>query len=493
MLNSNWSLHTFVHERDARETNVSTSTIAIDFYFYLFFNCVTVCGAAAQQSGNRNNTQNQRVFGDVNKWEWTGKGRKIIIIKKLSVCDLLHVKIKTNAHRFVQIAFWRHRRASYLARSEYIERATISFSAVTFHFANAFDWRQSRLKRLLDACSDGEKKTIQFTRGKVFRLEKRSWSIVKKKYKFNKNKMEANSESYLKNPALFSTKSIDEGFESDPDREHSTDSEGNLFASVVSVVSIGSTPGRFDHHNRWQSHDYSSATGTLSASHLRRKKELENSTNNSNRAIVYAGVTKVSIPRAGGQRMAHTSTSSSASTSAALPASVSSSTASMTNIGLPLNDQRRIAGKSIDMPSNTTRLIKSMDATTLRASRDKSVIDMSRTAVINGKLVAMRPASSLASTTAMNTSHNASRHYMHPASNKPKLTHYQQYKNSVANAMLQNTNSIHTFYPAEGNISLIPSQYGLKYKSTHLNALPEQQAPINGGVWSQSLARQPRR
>lgn len=303
--------------------------------------------------------------------------------------------------------------------------------------------------------------------------------------------MESNSESYLKNPALVSTKSIDEGFESDPDREHSTDSEGNLFASVVSVVSINSAPGRFDHHNRWQSG--SNATGTLSASHLRRKKELENSTNNSNRAIVYAGVTKVSIPRAGGQRMAHTSTSSSASTSAAQPASAASSSASMTNIGLPLNDQRRIAGKSIDMPSNTARLIKSMDATTLRATRDKSVIDMSRTAVINGKLVAMRPVSSLASTTAMNTSHNASRHYLHSASNKPKLTHYQQYKHSVANAMLQNTNSIHTFYPAEGNISLIPSQYGLKYKSTHLNALPEQQAPINGGVWSQSLARQPRR
>lgn len=302
--------------------------------------------------------------------------------------------------------------------------------------------------------------------------------------------MESNSEAYLKNPALVSTKSIDEGFESDPDREHSTDSEGNLFASVVSVGSAPPPPPSnvFDHHNRWQSLDYPGSSGTLSASHLRRKKELENTTNNSNRAIVYAGVTKVSIPRAGGQRMVHTSQSSPSTSS--LPSSSAAAISSSNN------DQRRIAGKSIDMPSNTQRLIKSLDSTTLRtAVRDKSAMDMSRTAVINGKLVCitMPAASSLASTTAMNTSHNATRHYMHQASNKPKLTHYQQYKHSVANAMLQNTNSIHTFYPAEGNISLIPSQYGLKYKSTHLNSMSEQQAPINGGGWSQSLARQPRR
>lgn len=295
--------------------------------------------------------------------------------------------------------------------------------------------------------------------------------------------MESNSDSYLKSPALASAKSIDEGFESDPDREHSTDSDGNLLASVVSV---GSAPNQSDHRNRWQSLDYSSSsssaslspgsTGTLSASQLRRKKELEKSTNNSNRAIVYAGVTKVSIPRAGGQRMAHTATSS------------------MPNNCLLMQDQRRIAGKSIDVPANASRLVKSMESATLRSTRDKSVMDVSRTAVINGKLVCITmPASSLASTTAINTSHNATRHYMHQASSKPKLTHYQQYKNSVANAMLQNTNSIHTFYPAEGNISLIPSQYGLKYKSTHLNAISEQQAPVNGGVWSQSLARQPRR
>lgn len=294
--------------------------------------------------------------------------------------------------------------------------------------------------------------------------------------------MESNSDAFVKNPAIVSTKSIDEGFESDPDREHSTDSDANLFGSVVNV---GSVLNKFDHNqNRWQSLDYASlssgATGTLSASHLRRKKELVNINSNNNRTIVYAGVTnsKVSIPRAGGNRIGSTS---------------SSSSSSISNNVLPLNDHRRIAGKSIDMPSNTTRLIKSsIDSTTLRSTRDKSVIDMSRAAVINGKLVCitMPSSSSISSATAMNTSHNGSRHYLPHASNKPKLTHYQQYKNSVANAM--NTNSIHTFYPAEGNISFIPSQYGLKYKSSHLNAMSEQQAPINA-VWSQSLARQPRR
>lgn len=54
---------------------------------------------------------------------------------------------------------------------------------------------------------------------------------------------------------------------------------------------------------------------------------------------------------------------------------------------------------------------------------------------------------------------------------------------------LSNTGSLYTFYPAEGNISLqLRSNYGLTYKSSHLNV--QSPAPVS---WTQSVPRQQRR
>lgn len=59
---------------------------------------------------------------------------------------------------------------------------------------------------------------------------------------------------------------------------------------------------------------------------------------------------------------------------------------------------------------------------------------------------------------------------------------------AVVPSRITNTNSMYTFYPAEGNISLYPSHYGLTYKSSHLNM--QSQAPVS---WTQSVPRQQRR
>lgn len=59
---------------------------------------------------------------------------------------------------------------------------------------------------------------------------------------------------------------------------------------------------------------------------------------------------------------------------------------------------------------------------------------------------------------------------------------------SAVPARISNTNSMYTFYPAEGNISLYPSHYGLTYKSSHLNV--QTPAPVS---WTQSVPRHQRR
>lgn len=63
-----------------------------------------------------------------------------------------------------------------------------------------------------------------------------------------------------------------------------------------------------------------------------------------------------------------------------------------------------------------------------------------------------------------------------------------QLSSTAAPSRITNTNSMYTFYPAEGNISLYPSHYGLTYKSSHLNM--QSQAPVS---WTQSVPRQQRR
>lgn len=81
-----------------------------------------------------------------------------------------------------------------------------------------------------------------------------------------------------------------------------------------------------------------------------------------------------------------------------------------------------------------------------------------------------------------------------------KLNHHPLHSGSIGNLkqssiqppttkqILSQTNSLYTFYPAEGSISLYPSHYGLTYKSSHMNI--QTQAPIS---WTQSVPRQARR
>lgn len=81
-------------------------------------------------------------------------------------------------------------------------------------------------------------------------------------------------------------------------------------------------------------------------------------------------------------------------------------------------------------------------------------------------------------------SHNGAKYGAHSSQN----SQLSQFSSSAVSPRISNTNSMYTFYPAEGNISLHPSHYGLTYKSSHLNM--QSQAPVS---WTQSVPRQQRR
>lgn len=395
--------------------------------------------------------------------------------------------------------------------------------------------------------------------------------------------MEAsNADTFLK-PALSSTKSIDEGFESDPDREQSnTESDSSLLATITqqpsstatatpTITATASSSIATTNQAKHQQHatfdilqrtdrdgmqhtqitrrplpqiDYTATnssgnnvkssldTGTMSASaNLRqRKKDLDKN------RIVYSN-SKVSIPRAGAvtinngnQRIQIISSGASMPTSTQQQLSIVSSSN---------HDHRRLAGKAIEL--NGSRLAKSgellLRSTSGNGGRSNAsecinftnAIDKhSQVALINGKLICVNmPVTQIIPSTAtiLNAPHNhhSKRHFLNSnhgnntnniSNQTTKIIQYPSHHNQkyissgrsngeqpmnggpsvahlVNSAIIQNANSsMHTFYPAEGNISLIPSQYGLKYKSTH-GGLHEQQAPIT--MWSQSLARQPRR
>lgn len=274
--------------------------------------------------------------------------------------------------------------------------------------------------------------------------------------KTNKVKMDSKSGESLAKKPISSTKSIDEGFESDPDRDHSTDSEASLFVSggsIGSTSSIGATHS-FDvlqrtdrdgvQHTQITRRPPITATGTLSASHLRRKKEFDKNM----LASVYAGVTNsaVSIPRAG------------------------------TNNGMRLN-------------ATTSQFNAHQMKSGELANRNRQMVDMSRATLVNGKLICVNKSSStptqIVTTTPLQSSQSSSSTAT-TSKTHPKMS---QFKANVAHAIIKESSNMNSFYPAEGNISLIQSQYGLRYKSSHLSRT-EQHAPV---IWAQSMGRQPRR
>lgn len=419
-----------------------------------------------------------------------------------------------------------------------------------------------------------------------------------------------NNTDNLSKPALSSTKSIDEGFESDPDRELSnTESDASqqqqqqqqLQPGTVVVQSpafdVLQTTDRdgvqhtqitrrplhtdFRGHKTFESGG-GGGGGTSNSSineHLRRTKEqLEKN------RIVYTNHAKVSIPRAGtnasNQRIITTNGSIQVGPFVPSTSTLASSTSATSTID---HHQYRHKQRLKPIELGNSRLAKSTELM-LRSGGSGSVSNhgrnherlnfpttmndhnLSQVALINGKLICvnmpvtqMIPAASIPSGSASvmanaaahnHIIHNSKRHFPNSCTNTScignqatKISgnsnnncngnsttnnhHHQKYISSGRNssscngsashncivgnshshshindphsiahqmnhAIMQNANSsIHTFYPAEGNISLIQSQYGLKYKSTHLNGIQEQPAPIS--LWSQSLARQPRR
>lgn len=406
------------------------------------------------------------------------------------------------------------------------------------------------------------------------------------KIKVKIDKMEMSSTDNVLKPALSSTKSIDEGFESDPDRELSNaESESNQLpvpttsqpgAAVVQsqafdVLQTTDRDGvqhtqitRRPLHADFRGHK-TFESGTLSTSeNLRRTKEqLEKN------RIVYTTNTTVSIPRAGAtnQRLITTNGSISSAQLGHLAPNHLQYTSSAHG-GSPMtivdqhNQRHRLNGKPLELGNSrlaksTEMMLRSGNGTT---TMNDNLSQFKSVALINGKLICVNmpvtqvmPAASIPSGSASaltNASHNhihhnSRRHFSNSSSNcgnshtsvsnqatKICNNHHQKYissmsngrngnasnttnistsgnsangnnndANSIAqqvnNAILQNAHSsMHTFYPAEGNISLIQSQYGLKYKSTHLNRIQEQPAPISllsTSYRSQTLARQPRR
>lgn len=340
--------------------------------------------------------------------------------------------------------------------------------------------------------------------------------------------METSNPDTMTKPNLSSTKSIDEGFESDPDREQSNNEIESNQQTIPQKTTI--TPPQFDILQRTdrdgvqytqiarRPHVIEIFENSLMNGNLRHNKDMEKG------RIIYPNP-KVSIPRAGSTNHRIT----------------------VTNNAIPLNnmnticdsDQRhRLDGGKL-MELTNSRLAKSTELMLRncggRERQNLNAIDNpSQVVLINGKLICINmpitqiiqtapipstSKSSMAIASHNHTAHhNFPRHFLNGNANNATLInqtikqnnhHHQKYisnglgnrntteSNQIAQQVNKtimhrvNNSSIHTFYPAEGNISLIPSQYGLKYKSSHLNGVQEQPAPIS--MWSQSLMRPPRR
>lgn len=376
------------------------------------------------------------------------------------------------------------------------------------------------------------------------------------KLKVKLDNMEMTNGDTILKPALSSTKSIDEGFESDPDRELSnTETETNHLpsASVVVQSQTFDVLQRTDRdgvqhtqitrrplHAEFPGHKpFESGTILSTSDNQRRNKELDK-----NRCI-YTNP-KVSIPRAGGAGVGASSVvnqrnlttpSNGALQSTQLSSHLSPNHLQYNNhVNNPMiidqhNQRHRLAGK---LAKSTELMLRSGNIGREHLNFSNTMNDnLSQVALINGKLICVNmpvtqiiPAASIPSASASSLAnashnlhiHNSKRHFSNTTANstatcnqatKINNNHHQKYisngrnsnnqtgandANSIAqqvnNAIIQNANSsIHTFYPAEGNISLIKSQYGLKYKSSH--GIQEQPVPMS--LWSQSLARHPRR
>lgn len=239
-------------------------------------------------------------------------------------------------------------------------------------------------------------------------------------------------------PPLSSTKSIDEGFESDPDREHSTDSEQNSLLPATGTFDVVQLTDRDGvHHTQIARRPATTYPNSSSSSGSNYESD-----NRANGGVVKINP-KVTIPRAG-QR-------------------ATSSTITANPHIIQHNTYRRSPTKGSPSMSEFGTEVKpprSLSAETVR---------------LRGSIL---PATS---SQRYHMKGNSSQHYLGGG-------HYPSLNNH--SAVIQNASSLYTFYPAEGNISLYPSQYGLRYKSSHLNV--EEQAPVSA-MWTQTIPRHSRR
>lgn len=271
---------------------------------------------------------------------------------------------------------------------------------------------------------------------------------------------------------LSSTKSIDEGFESDPDREQSTDSEQNSLLPINgtashATISNSNNNNTFDvvqltdrdgmHHTqitRRMQTNGSASTNAMGQPHHHHANHHMHMMDADARANGPAKINpKVTIPRAGGANNHPVRTATPLSNASAH--------------GMQYNTYRRSPTKG----RSALSLIGGHDIKTPRSLSAEAV--RIRTGVLPT---------------------NTSQRYLKPGSNgsgsgSSSGQHYGASQYSAFSPVMHNSSSLYTFYPAEGNISLYPSQYGLRYKSSHLNV--EEQAPIT--MWSQSIPRHSKR
>lgn len=237
-------------------------------------------------------------------------------------------------------------------------------------------------------------------------------------------------------PPLSSTKSIDEGFESDPDREHSTDSEQNSLLPATGTFDVVQLTDRDGVH-----HTQIARRPTTTYPNNTTSSGTFESDNRATGTVVKINP-KVTIPRAG-QR------------GNALP------TVTTTAHNIQHNTFRRSPTKG--RPSlgigGEVKAPRSHSAETIRLRANILPTASSQRYHLKGN--------------------SGQQHYL--GGHYPSMNH---------NAVIQNASSLYTFYPAEGSISLYPSQYGLRYKSSHLNV--EEQAPVSA-MWTQSIPRHSRR
>lgn len=272
-------------------------------------------------------------------------------------------------------------------------------------------------------------------------------------------------------PILSPTRSLDEGFESDPERASSS-------AASDTEQQITSTNSK-NQQQQQPSFDVLQRTDRDGVQHTqisRRQKFLSNEQlsgpasiiclqgeidTETNRSTNSSAEHKVSIPRAGIPQQQQQQQLSSVINS---------------NNNNNINDRYRLDSR--------TKKIPTLPRTTTGGSngrRSHSVEPIIR----RNDLTTPTSTSSLMSSVPFI---KYGRHQQNNNNNLLKHNNNISNNNNMPNNMLCQANSLYTFYPAEGNISLYASHYGLTYKSSHMNV--QSKAPIS---WTQSIPRHTRR